>query len=489
MSAPSTKFFLPYQAAWIQDRSRFKFAKKSRRIGLTYAQSFEDVRDSAASDGMDVWFSSADESAAKEYIRYCGVWAGMLNIGAKDLGEVLVDEDKGIKALSIEFKNGKRINALTSNPKAFRSKGGKLVLDEFGFHADGDAMWKAARPIITWGYPVRIISTLNGKANRYYQIVSDAERKAASGGKALWSLHTITIVEAVAQGLADKILGRRLTDAERQQWLDDEREAVGDEDAWSQEYMCIALDGDSHWLDWALITACESAEAGKPELYAGGKAFAGWDPARRRDGSCVWVNEPVGDVEWNRYFVFMQKMKFADQFKQLDWVFDHFDIQRLCIDQTGMGEKIVEDAKLRYGEHRVEGVLMTAPTKQHLATLVKQRMEDRRVRISADRDVRSEHHAVKKTTTIAGNVRFDAERTDKSHADSFWAHALALHAAETPFQPATGETVEASKDTYAPESRPGRFWTPSETGSNRIWTPGAATSASLATRFRGRGRL
>ena len=32
----------------------------------------------------------------------------------------------------------------------------------------------------------------------------------------------------------------------------------------------------------------------------------------------------------------------------------------------------------------------------------------------------------------AGNPRFDAERTEAGHADEFWAHALALHAAEQP---------------------------------------------------------
>ena len=36
---------------------------------------------------------------------------------------------ENIKALVIEFKNGTKIHALSSNPKGFRSKGGKVVLD------------------------------------------------------------------------------------------------------------------------------------------------------------------------------------------------------------------------------------------------------------------------------------------------------------------------------------------------------------------------
>ncbi len=476
MSANAAKFFLPYQARWIEDRSRFKIAKKSRRVGLTYAQSFEDVRDCAHVDGIDVWMSSADESAAKEYIRYCAVWAKVLDIGARDLGEIVVDKEKDIKALSIEFANGKRINALTSNPKAFRSKGGKLVLDEFAFHGDGEAMWKAARPIITWGFPVRIISTLNGKDNRYYRIISETERKLATSAKPIWSLHQITIEDAVNDGLADKILGRVLSTAERARWLADEREAVGDEDTWAQEYLCQVLDGDSRWLDWKTITECESDEAGNPDLYAGGVCFAGWDVARRGDGSILWVNEQVGDVAVARKTVRMKGMSFSAQFAEVRELFAAFDIRRMCIDQTGMGEKVVEDAQIEFGLSRVEGVLFTGPVKLHLATLVKQTMQDKRSRIPAERAIRDAHYAVRKVMTAAGNPRFDAERTDKAgHADEFWSHALALHAAERPLVTPAGAEVEATEDSYAPDAGRnrlvggmGRF---RETGARGIWNP------------------
>lgn len=451
---PFAKFFLGYQARWINDRSRFKIARKSRRVGLTYAQSFEDVRDAVEGEGMDVWFSSADESAAKEYIRYCTVWAKLLDIGARDLGELVIDKEKDVKALSIEFANGRRINALTSNPKAFRSKGGKLVLDEFAFHGDGEAMWKAARPIITWGYPVRIISTLNGKDNRYYRIISEIEAKLAAEQKSIWSLHTITIEDAVAEGLADKILGRKLSDAERAQWLADEKEAVGDDDTWAQEYLCQVLDGDSRWLDWMLISSCESADAGKPELYAGGSCFIGWDIARRRDGSILWLVEMVGDVAVTREVVRMNKLKFAEQMAELARLIEDYQVLRVCIDQTGMGEKVVEDAKAAHGEFLVEGVLFTGPVKLALATLIKQMYQDKRVRTPAERSIRDAHYAVRKITTTAGNPRFDAERTDKAgHADEFWAHALALHATDRPFQPSAGTEVESDRSAYTPSGR------------------------------------
>ena len=71
-----------------------------------------------------------DRSAAREYIDYCKQWATLFNIAAKDLGEQILDSDKDIKAYVIAFSNGTKIHALSSNPKGFRSKGGKVVLDE-----------------------------------------------------------------------------------------------------------------------------------------------------------------------------------------------------------------------------------------------------------------------------------------------------------------------------------------------------------------------
>lgn len=446
-----SKYFLPYQVAWLADQSRFKIWEKSRRIGATYVQAYEDVRDAARQDKpLDVWFSSADESAAKEYIRYCAQWARLLNVAAQDLGEVVLDKDNDVKALAIQFATGKRVHALSSNPKAFRSKGGKLVLDEFAFHGDPEALWKAAMPIITWGFPVRVLSTYNGKGNRYYRMVADA--KKGNG----WSLHTVTIEDAVDQGLADRIQGRTLTQAERDAWLAEQRDAAGDEETWQQEYMCEPVDEATAWLTWDLITAVEHPDAGRPELYEGGDAFVGMDIGRRRDLTVIWVDELVGDILWTREVITMRRATFAAQDAELARVFGQYRVRRACIDQTGLGEKPVEDAKRTHGEYRVEGVSFTAAAKHHLAGIIKQRYEDRQVRAPADRQIRESHHAVRKMTTVAGNPRFDAERSELGHADEFWAHALCLHAAEEQVQPPAGETVEADAGAYVPASMQGR---------------------------------
>ena len=164
----------------------------------------------------------------------------------------------------------------------------------------------------------------------------------------------------------------------------------------------------------------------------------------------------MGDILWTREVVKMKKAKFAAQDAALDLIMDRYNVRRLCMDQTGMGEKPVEDAKLLYGEYRVEGVLFNGPVKQHLAQSGKQLYEDRKLRTPEDKAIRAAHHAVRKTTTIAGNPRFDADQTELGHADEFWAHMLSIHAAEDTHQPAAGETTDPDEEAFVPEAMSGR---------------------------------
>ena len=80
----------------------------------------------------------------------------------------------------------------------------------------------------------------------------------------------------------------------------------------------------------------------------------------------------------------------------------------------------------------VEPVTFTAQLKERLAPMVKQAFEERTVRIPDNREVRADINSVKRFVTPAGNVRFDAEHTDRGHADRFWALAMVVNAASEP---------------------------------------------------------
>lgn len=110
------------------DKSKVKIWEKSRRIGATYVQSYEDVRDCVYKTVPAVWFSSADESAAREYIDYCKQWATLFNIAAKDLGEQILDSDKDIKAYVIAFQMVLKFMHYLQTLKVSEVKAEKLYL-------------------------------------------------------------------------------------------------------------------------------------------------------------------------------------------------------------------------------------------------------------------------------------------------------------------------------------------------------------------------
>jgi phage FluMu gp28-like protein len=419
--------FLPYQQRWLKDESRIKIWEKSRRIGATYVQAYEDVRDCLKKTVPAVWFSSADLTAAAEYIGYCAKWARAFGAAAKDLGEVVLDEKKGVKAYVLELANGTKIHALSSNPSAFRSKGGKVVLDEYAFHDDPDAMWAAARPCITWGFPLRILSTHNGKSCKYYKFV-----ESCRGGSLKWSLHSTDIFKAVAEGLADKIAHRKLSEEERKEWIQNEHDNCGDENAWQQEYCCNAIDEATAFLTYEMISKCELEESLllREIDKLTGDATLGYDVARSGNLSVMWVLEKVGLLKMTRGVWAMKNWKFARQRELLYKIMERPCVHRACIDQTGIGMQIAEEAQDKFGHFRVEPVTFTNKAKEEIAQQLYIAFEDVSVRVPATFAVREDLHAIRKYVTAAGNVRYDAAVDTKtgSHADHFWALGLANYA-------------------------------------------------------------
>ena len=418
-------YFLPYQQRWLDDKAKIKIWEKSRRIGATYVQSYEDVRDCINRSVPAVWFSSADESAAKEYIDYCEKWVKLFHATAKRLGEVIIDDEKDIKALVIEFSNGTKIHALSSNPKSFRSKGGKVVLDEFAFHNNPEELWKAARPCITWGFPLRILSTHNGQNCLYYKFIDQVIK-----GKLNWSHHKTPIQLAVSEGLVDKIYQRKTTLQEQEDWMANEKDNCFDEYTWLQEYCCIAVDEASAFLPYDLIATCELNDILRPLEDIKHDLYVGVDIGRRKDLTVIWVLEKIENIKYTRLVIELAKMPFQKQEEILHEILSHKLFRRDCQDDTGIGMQMTENAQVKFGKFRVEGVTFTNRVKEDLAYRLRTEFENKTVFIPSKHEIREDLHSVRRITTASNNIRFDADRSDNGHADRFWALALALHAAD-----------------------------------------------------------
>jgi phage FluMu gp28-like protein len=206
--------------------------------------------------------------------------------------------------------------------------------------------------------------------------------------------------------------------------------------------MCEPVDSATAFLPYELIQACEASGllmtlAGLAEIKEG-ELYGGWDVARKKHFSVIWLDHKLGDVRYARYILQMANWPFAKQKESLHAVMKLPRLRRLCIDATGMGAPIAEEAIAHYGAYRTEAVTMTGAIKEMLATELYTAIEDRRCRFPADQTLRDSFHSIKKFITAAGNVRFDADATDETgHADHFWAKALAEHAAKSNAGPVT----------------------------------------------------
>lgn len=408
-----------YQRNWVNDDSRFKIAMFARQCGKTFTSTLELALDCARAEAMGQrrrWvILSRGERQAREAMNE-GV---KLHLGALSAGFQAYDYEwePGIKALEVELPGGSKITALPANPDTARGFSANVLLDEFAFHQDSRAIWKALFPVISKpGLKLRVISTPNGKGNKFYELMT-----GEGGG---WSRHVTDIYQAVADGLPRDIEELRL--------------GAGDEDLWRQEFELQWLDEASSWLDFDLITGCEHDHAGRPEHYQGGPCFVGVDIAARNDLFVIWVLEQVGDVFWTREIIERKRVSFAEQDRLLDEVFEHYRVLRCCMDQTGMGEKPVEDAQRRHGSSRVEGVLFTGPNKLTMATHGKEAFQDRCLRIpEGNSALRADLHKLKKVTSATGVPRFVADSDSTGHADRTWACFLALNASDNNAGPVT----------------------------------------------------
>lgn len=444
--------FLQYQSDWITDRSRLKLMEKSRQIGLSWSTAYAaDERTAEAGAKWDQWVSSRDDLQARLFIEDCKRFAQVLHVVAEDLGERVIDEEKKISAYVINFANGRRIHSMSSNPDAQAGKRGGRILDEFALHPDPRKLWSIAYPGITWGGSMEIISTHRGSHNFFNQLIREIRE---NGNPKKISLHSVTLKTALDQGFLYKLqqslpADHEVQDMDEARYFDFIRSGCADEESFLQEYMCQPADDDAAFLEYDLIASCEYT-AGEDWQYdyeqlgaARGRLYAGIDIGRTKDLTVMWVFELLGDVLYTRMIIELKNMSKPDQ-EAILWPIIAL-MQRTCIDKTGLGIGWVDDAQRKFGEYRVEGITFTAGVKEALAYPVRGRMQDKKIRIPYRPELRADLRAVTKVTSISGNIRFTAERSENGHADRFWAGALGIHAASSPRAPIEYTSAGQSK--------------------------------------------
>lgn len=440
----SLDYFLPYQNAWIRDETRTAIVEKSRRIGFTYAEAYRSVERRVRLH-TDHIFASRSKETSGEFLEYCKMYARLFGVVAEDLGEQPVCKDGDAKAFTLRFAGGGRILALSSNPDAFRGLGGDVTLDEFAFHKKQRLVLKAANAAAkVWGHNVRIISTHNGEGTLFNRLIKEC--REGRRDQQTWSLHRVTLQDAVDQGFVAKARGKAADTPEgRADFIADMRGDCVDATEWDEEYCCIPNADASAFLNYELIDACRvpGLKLIEDPSELTGNIYAGYDVSRRHDLCVLWGAELLGDVYWTRMLRVLQgeDRKFSNQEALLNRTLRNRNVRRLCIDQTGMGEMLAEYMVERF-PGRAEGVILSGPRKSAIATPFKGLFEDRRIRIPDDDDLREDLHKTRKVVTAGGNVRLSADSDDAGHADRFWSGCLMREAADESGRPTKRALME-----------------------------------------------
>ena len=428
---------LPYQAAWVEDDSPLAAIEKSRRIGISWAEAYRAVMHASQGRG-DIYYQSYAQDMTRGFIDDCAGWAEALGIAAGAAGEVLIaDEGRDIQAFRIQLASGRQILAMTSSPRGFRSKGRPgdvAVIDEAAFVDDLDEVLKAALAFNTWGGRVRVISTHNGEGNPFNTLCRDIREGRQPG-----SLHRVPLREALDQGLYRRIAaltGQPVTAEAEAEWEAAIRAQNGRHAP--EELDCVPAAGGGAWLPWDLIRAAENGAAARPDLRGSGPVYIGVDVARRRDLWVAAVLEDDGGTLWLRALITLRDAPFSEQRAEVARLARAHRPLRILVDQTGMGEAVVEQYQEDHGQMTVEGVLLSAARKLDVATALREAFEDRRIRIPKDDTLRADLYSVRAEPTATGAPRLIADRKDSDgHADRFWAMALAAYGAASVAGPFT----------------------------------------------------
>ncbi|MBO7309584.1 MAG: terminase family protein [Kiritimatiellae bacterium] len=405
------QILLPWQQKWVADNSRFKIGMWSRQTGKSFSTACEAVTACAAQErnSSELWVVlSAGERQALEWMEKAKKWAKAIKATVDSYDELRASADALISRAEIRFANGARIVAIPANPDTARGYSGNLILDEFAIHEKPFDIWAAIYPSITnpltGEKKLRIVSTPKGRGNKFADLWEHNKS---------YSKHKVTIEDAVRLGLPIN--------------LEELKNGVDDPDIWAQEYMCEFIDNSSVLLPYDLIGKCESSH-----LQDDGSSplFIGMDIGRQKDLSVIITGVKLGDVLSIISVEVLRKMPFADQLDIIVHKASNSRVQRVCIDSTGIGAMLAEEATRKAGA-KVRGVTFTASSKGEMYSLMRRRFEERSIRVPIDRELREDLHAVQRIVSTGGNISYAAPRSTDGHSDRASALALCSYAAKS----------------------------------------------------------
>ncbi|MFO7057303.1 hypothetical protein P3D66_07370, partial [Pseudomonas aeruginosa] len=158
------------------------------------------------------------------------------------------------------------------------------------FHESLEELLKAALALTMWGNKVRLISTHNGVDNPFNQYIQDARE-----GRKDYSVHRITLDDAIAEGLYKRICfvtGQEWSPEAEKAWRDGLYKNAPNTESADEEYGCIPKKSGGAYLSRVLIEqAMVQDHSIRIYRYEAPEGFEGWTPQMREDEIRTWCEE------------------------------------------------------------------------------------------------------------------------------------------------------------------------------------------------------
>jgi phage FluMu gp28-like protein len=446
---PSTPLdlMLSYQRAWKDDDSRFKIGLMARQVGKDFSMGGEGIASIYEKEIEKLkhagWLLGApSERQSLESLEKWKEWTEAFRLAVADVIEEREDprnSESLLKSSTIVFPNGSRVIAVPGKPGTVRGFSMNVALTEFAFFEQPDDTLRAVMPSITnplrGGLKrIRLISTPNGAGTKFHELCTKALRRGSpewqaavkAGTKGLWSLHKITIHDAVAMGLPVDV--------------EELRAALDDPEGWAQEYECEFMDVAGVLLSYELIALCESQSASMviaPEYWNTVGQFPvdlGIDFGRKKDLTVCTAAEKIGELQMIKEVLELKRMSTPVQVEHLRPRIQK--ARRVALDYTGPGVGLGDYLVAEFGEWnpdkhlfgKVELCTFTNALKVDLFSKLRMAFEARRVMVPISRELREDLHSVYRITTTGGNITYGAPHTADGHADRCTSLALAVRA-------------------------------------------------------------
>jgi len=483
-----SRYLLKYQIEGVTCPARFQFTEKANRIGWTWLDALRNVRRRIMEPGRDYLFTTQNWNGALEYGRYLDEWISIFNLGRfgihkteevqnftrmlDDGSTVAVQEKVGVYT----FDGGSRIILFSSSPWGLQTFQGDVGWDEAAFHDRQKDMWAAISTRLQWGFDVSVWSAHNGVSSWFNQVLGKTAKAPDSG----WKCRKITIHDAIADGLVEKInqkSGQKLT---REQFLKDCRTRAATAEIFAERFECNPSDAGSNIVPWAVIEKASTRDIVRDHLdnekvhalfgFATDCPTKAQIDARKakirrylRDTFAPLLAKPahyrlgfdvaasgLGDLG-----SFWLSTKEGGKLKQAallttrteDWHFigealaffmEDLPAIKGCGDGTGLGREITWKASAKYSG-RFDGVRFSRESKSEMGSRLMLQLSSGEFEISnkgfqgVNSDIGMDIFSLQKTTAN-NNLVFTATQNPlnaASHCDMAWSAALCAHADAT----------------------------------------------------------